>query len=125
MHIFYVTDDNYKDYLLLTIQSILKSAKKNENLYFHILVTRILNNDDFENKLRKLKQIKFCKMEVIYLSDHFIKDFPVKLHITNTAYLRYFIPILKPKLDKCLYLDIDTIVLQSLKPLYNINFKKW
>ena len=123
IHIFYATDDNYKNYLILAIKSVLESANENDNLHFYILATNILNNETFEENLKKLKQIKFCKIEVIYINDNLIKKFPVTLHITTAAYLRYFIPILKPKLNKCLYLDVDTIVLRSLNNFYNINLK--
>ena len=123
IHIFYAIDDNYKNYLLLAMKSVLKSSNRSDNVYFHILATRISSKIIFEKKVQILKQIKFCKIEIIYINDNFINDFPVKLHITTAAYLRYFIPILKPDLTKCLYLDVDTIVLKSLSKFYNINLK--
>lgn len=124
IHIFYATDNTYKSYLILAIKSVLKSANKNDNLHFYILAIGIFDKYNFENELKSLKKIKFCKIEVIYINDNLIKEFPVTLHITTAAYLRYFITILKPKLKKCLYLDVDTIVLKSLYNFYNINLKK-
>ena len=123
IHIFYATDNNYKNYLVLAIKSVLKSSNVRDCLFFHILATNILNKDIFEEQLVKLKKIKFCKIEIIYFKNDLINDFPIKLHITTTAYLRYFISILKPELNKCLYLDVDTIVLKSLYDFYNINLK--
>ena len=42
-------------------------------------------------------------------------------HISRRTYYRYLIADLKPQLDKCLYIDVDVIVSDSLNGLWNID----
>ncbi len=44
-------------------------------------------------------------------------------HVSNTAYYRFYLPEIFPKLDKLLYLDGDIIVRDSLEGLFDIDLE--
>lgn len=95
MDIVLIYDDNYKEYAEITKASILEH---NPDANIHTI-----------NKV----------------PDKVIKEFieyENKLHPTSICYGKLFIHELLPKLDKVLYLDVDLIVLDSLKELYNTSF---
>ncbi len=136
IHIFYGVDDNYTDYLIVAMTSVLLSADKDDLIHFHILAS-IFNKgyDDnnniiykntrekFEKDIEELKKIKKCSIEIIDVNPSIVSNLPTKWYITQTAYLRYLIPVLKPEIDKGIYLDVDTLVLKSLKNLYKIDLE--
>lgn len=45
----------------------------------------------------------------------------IKDRITPAAYFRIHLPEILKDLDKCLYIDADTLIFKSLEPLYNID----
>lgn len=119
LHIAFSCDQNYVRFLATILASILKNAKNDDELCFHIFENSISKSD--KNNIETLLKIR--NFEVHYYTTTFIvakkKDLriPEEFHFTEAAYVRLFMADILP-LDKFLYLDVDMIVLSSLQELY-------
>ena len=112
------SDDKYSLYLAVAIASILKNAKKTDELSFYILDGGISSAN--KGKIKSLKKIKNFDIAFINVNDSLFKRFPIgDNYISIQTYYRYIIPQLLPDIDKILYLDCDVIVKDSLSELYN------
>ncbi|EMF1281380.1 glycosyltransferase, partial [Campylobacter coli] len=124
IHIFFSSNNNYIQHLCVAIASILKNSSRLDNFHFYILDGGI----DEKNKknILYLRTIKDFEIEFIKINKSLFREcllseeYP---HITQEAYFRYIIPKIKPKLDKCIYLDCDVIVEDSLNLLWNMDFE--
>ena len=124
MDIFFSSNDNYSQYLCVSIASILINSLPIENFNFYVLDGGI--QDKNKEKILNLKKIKNFNIEFIKVDDNLFKDCDITsdcLHISKQTYYRYIIPKLKPQIKKCLYLDCDIIVNDSLNELWNINLE--
>lgn len=124
MNIFFASNDNYVQHLSVAIASILVNSLPNEKFNFYILDGNISNKN--KNILLSLKNIKDFSMEFIKVQEEMFKICPITpecCHISNQCYYRYIIPLVKPELEKVLYLDCDIVIKDSLKDLWNIDLK--
>ena len=124
MNIFFASNDNYVQHLSVAIASILINSLPNEKFNFYILDGNI--SDKNKNILLSLKNIKDFNMEFIQVQEEMFKMCPITsvcYHISNQCYYRYIIPLVKPELEKVLYLDCDIVIKDSLKDLWNVDLK--
>ena len=111
----------YIDFLLTALVSLLDNSSKNTiyNIYIQI------NHDFFEiakSKITKLEEIFFnCFIHFIDMKNDFRNALKGKLDYST--YYRLKLPILCPKLNRIIHIDIDTIILKDLTELYTINFE--
>ncbi len=111
------SDDNYAQHLGVTIASILKNAKKQDELFFYILDGGI--KEENKQNLLSLQKIRKFDIKFIEINEDDFKNCPlVGNHITIATYYRFLIPTFLPDLDKVLYLDCDMIIEDSLSKLY-------
>ena len=117
-------DNNYAPYMSVLMISILKNAKSNPFIDFYILVP-----DFFNDKYKRIIQ-KDCKfyqnkqINYINMKDAFSQTKRMISRITEQAYYRLMAAdILPEKYDKCIYLDIDTIVNFDISEFYNIDLE--
>ena len=118
--IFLASNDKYAPFVATTIASVCYNTKSFCN--FYVLDSGISNLN--KKRIELLKE-KFNNFSIEYLSIDLKKFTGFKLlpHISLDAYSRFFIPILKPELDKVIYIDIDVSVLGDIKELYNVNLE--
>ncbi len=114
--IFCASDENYAPFLCATMYSILENTRHTIN--FCILDGGIR---DGSKELIKdsLKQFLNYSVEYIDMSSFGLSRFPDVRHYSINAFSRYFIPEIKPKLDRALYLDVDIIVKRDISKLFN------
>ena len=119
-HICLSSDNNYAPYLGVTLYSILKN-NPGTLFHFHIL-------DGGISKAAKAKLAEFKKqfvfdLDYVVISDEQFKNFYIdpKTHFTKATYYRLLIPQLFYNLDRVLYLDVDILVLNDLKPLLDMD----
>ena len=121
--IIFTTDDNYIPYMAAAIESIKDHASKNRIYDIKILHTNV--NDENQKKIRKYNK-KNIKIEFVDLRDY-INDISDKLYTrdyyTNTTYFRLFLPNLYPEYDKIIYIDCDTILVEDIANLYDIDIE--
>lgn len=126
MHIFFSCDDNYSKYLFTAIASILKNSLPIDNFNFYILDGGISKHN--KDRIKKLTKIKNFNIEFIKIDNKLFEDCYMNeelKYISKATYYRYIIPRLKPNLKKCLYLDVDIIVVDSLNQLWNTNIDNY
>ena len=117
-------DNNYAPYMSVLMLSILKNAKSNPFIDFYLLVP-----ESFKEKYKRTiqKDCKFYKhkqINYINMKDAFSKTKRMISHITEQTYYRLMAAdILPKKYDKCIYLDIDTIVNIDISEFYNIDLE--
>lgn len=120
MNIIYSSDNNYVNYLLVSMGSLLDNTDK--FVHFHILDCGI--DDDSKQLIFKTLINRNCKIDLYDLSDMEVRlDFIKIKSIAISAYGRLFISrLLSPSIDKCLYLDADSYVNGDIYNLYCQDF---
>jgi len=122
--VFFASGDDFVPHLATAITSILKNSLPSETYRFHILDGGITSNN--KEKLNICKKIKDFEIEYIKVDTALFENCPLTpecCHIPKQTYYRYIIPKLKPDLEKCLYLDSDIVVEDSLSEFWNINLE--
>lgn len=114
--IFLASDDKYAPFVATTITSIVINTKAFIN--FYVLDGGIL--DENKKKIESLKeQFPNFSVEFIDMKSSGLEKFPNLKHYSLNTFSRYFIPDMKPDLDKILYMDVDIIVKNDIAELYN------
>lgn len=114
--IFLASDNNYSPFVATTILSIVKNTSS--FIAFYILDGGIIKSN--KKKILSLEEkYKNFSVEFINMKQFELNKFPEIKHYTTNAFSRYFIPDLKPDLNKVLYLDVDIIVTGDIAELYN------
>ena len=119
--VFYAVDDLYIPYIAVSIKSLIENSSK-ENLYeIRILYTNVSK----ENQKKILEMAtKNVSIEFVDLNES-VKwvetKFQTRDYFSSATYYRLFIPNNYNDLDKAIYLDADTLVLDDIAKLYNIN----
>lgn len=121
--VFFASGNDFAPHLATAITSILKNSLNSETYRFYILDGGI--SQENKEKLNKCQKIKPFDIEYIKVDLSLFKNCPQTpdSRIPKQTYYRYIIPWLKPNLEKCIYLDSDIVVEDSLKELWNINLE--
>jgi lipopolysaccharide biosynthesis glycosyltransferase len=125
MNIVYVSDDNYADIMGISITSLLMNNKSSVGVNLYILDDNI--SDENKSKLRTLaasfnRFIDFIPMpdvERICGTVIAVQDWVLN------AFARLFLAAVLPgELEKVIYIDCDTLILQPIDDLYNTNIEE-
>lgn len=121
VNVVFTTDVNYKDYLLVTLNSAVKN-KKPQSVYNIYILSVEMN----EKQTQDFKKFNSDKVHIFIkpLKLESIKDvgnFKVQYHVTRADLFKFFMPDIFPELDKILYIDVDTIIQKDLLEIYNVN----
>ena len=124
INIFFACDDNYAPYLGTTLLSILKNTKS-------LLNVVVLDSGISDENKKRIAQIidPFFNIEIEYIKidlEKMFEGFPLhnEFHSLN-VFSRYLIPELKPYLKKVLYMDVDIIVRDDIKNLFEIDLENY
>ena len=122
IHIFLASNDKYAPFVATAIASICYNTKS--FIEFYIFDGGITN-------FRK-RQIESLKEKFDNFSINFIEiDFNIFSNFKTTdcfsldMYSRILIPKIKPSINRAIYLDVDTIVLDDIKKLYEENLNNY
>ena len=120
IQVFFAVDDNYVDYLLITLKSIMISSKDEQYCYnFNILHNGL--SMESKKRISKLMHSRF-KATFFHVGGHLnqtFNRFKLRDYYTITTYYRILIPDAFFYIDKAIYLDCDIVVLEDLSHLYN------
>ena len=118
--IFFAVDNDYIPFLSVTLKSLLEHTTEENKYIIKILYTDIKKEN--QNKIKKYERPN-VNIEFVDLS-YYINKIKNKLYTrdyySKTTYFRLFIPDLYPQYNKALYLDSDTLILEDIANLYNI-----
>lgn len=113
-------DENYAMPMSVTIASMLKNAKRTTKYDIYILTPQEFSS---RSKFLILSLQEFgygCKITFIKLGNEFSQA-PIKTkHLTKVAYYRLLASTVLPQYNKCLYLDVDTVVESDLSILFRM-----
>ncbi|MBL1230597.1 glycosyltransferase family 8 protein [Enterococcus sp. BWB1-3] len=118
------SDEHYAPYLSVMIATLLDNVNDpNSRIHFYVIDDDI--SDKSKEQLRKTVNLHSDQASIEFVSvDHSLyKDFLVSDHITTTAYFRISLPKFLPADDTCkvLYLDADTLILDDITTLFNLD----
>lgn len=121
IHIAYCADENYLEYLSVSLMSVLLNNKKNK-IHFHLFLYNV-SNDGCE----KLKSID-ADISIYSIDNSLMNKYDQKFtikHLNMSTYMRLIVPrMLFGKVDKFIYLDIDTLCFSDLSDINNIDISK-
>ena len=118
--VFFAVDDNYIDFLTITLSSIIDNAKDEKYSYNFYIMHNGLSKES-KKKVRRLSSHRFKVLffNVLGHLSSLENRFKVRDYYTMTTYYRLLIPDTFFYIDKALYLDCDIVVLDDLSKLYN------
>lgn len=118
--VFYASDNNYSIPLSVSMVSVVANTKEFVN--FYILENCI--SQENKNKIESLKE-KYSNFSVEWVSVdmNLFKNLPNINWYSLNMYSRFLIPEIKPNLSKVIYLDVDIILIDDIKKLYDIDLE--
>ena len=126
--IVYCTDDNYTIPTLVSMLSAIRNLKNGYRINFYIVVSRKSFSEktqcifkDFNDEYKDFCNVIVKKIDdypewIIKYYDVLTKKWPVE------TLFRLLLPDLFKEIDKCLYLDSDTLVVGDFSTLYDMDF---
>lgn len=114
-----VTDANYAPHFAVLLKSI-ELSKGTEHIRVHAIL------DGVDEVLLSLIRDTVPGLDILdyHVVDHPALKLPPIMHISRATYLRLIMAEIIPKeINRVLYLDIDMIVTQSLRPLWQSELK--
>jgi lipopolysaccharide biosynthesis glycosyltransferase len=117
MNILVTLNSNYIKPLKVMLKSLFANNLGDE-LHIYLMHSSI-DQDDLDDMKEFVSMHGGC-MEIIGVDDEHFKDAPTLLHYTKEMYYRLLaFKFLPNDLDRILYLDPDTLIINSIKGLYN------
>lgn len=116
--VFFATDDNYLDYLLVTLASLKDHANKKNQYDLYVLYDHISLSNRKRVKTFEQDNISIRFVNVGLRALRLGNNLGIRDYYTKTTYFRLLLPTLFPKLDKILYLDCDIAILDDVAKLY-------
>lgn len=118
--IFYASDENYLPFLTISAISLKEHASRDYQYRIYVL-----NADIDTNKTKKLKEQEedWLKIQFVNVAKQIesIKNaLQLRDYYTGTTYYRIFIAEMFPEYEKALYIDSDTIFLDDVSKLFNV-----
>ncbi|MEW4354202.1 glycosyltransferase family 8 protein [Streptococcus pneumoniae] len=118
MNIAMAADVYYKDQLEVAMKSIMLH---NRNIHFFLL-NKDFSAEWFEEMNRYLQDFDSDIVDCKIKSDYY-KEFSTNAYITEATFYRYHIPEFIEG-EKALYLDVDLIVTENLRPFYDTDIRE-
>lgn len=118
LYITYATDENYIQHVTVSIKSLIKVAKDIAQYEVYLLVNNLAESTIAE--LRNFSDKNHLSLYIIR-ADNLKEILPENINwggLSITTYFRLFLAELLPTfIDKVLYLDCDTVIMQDLSSL--------
>lgn len=117
--VFYAPDDNVSFMTLVSMVSILENT--DNNITFYILFSNL--SDKSVEMLNYVKKYNNCELQYIPVDENIFNGYWNNNWVTIQAWFRTLIPSLFKNLEKIIYLDCDTMVLNDIANFYNIDIE--
>ncbi|MDO4503644.1 MAG: glycosyltransferase family 8 protein [Clostridia bacterium] len=116
--ILYTTDDGYFAPTIVSMESALQSMSENTFYDFHLMVNGEFSKKDDLEKFKIINRDK-CSITTHDMGDDFKKDWTSDW--PPSMYYRLKAASVLRGIDKCIYIDGDTLIVKDLSELFNIN----
>lgn len=117
--IFFAVDDNYSNYLCVTLRSLIENSSDEYEYDVNVLIEEL--SEENVNKILAM-QTENVRIKFVSVTEK-LRAICRKLHMrdyyTKATYYRFFIPELFPEHDKGLYLDCDIVLTVDAAELYH------
>ncbi|MBR6127861.1 hypothetical protein IKQ21_09275, partial [bacterium] len=113
-----------KQYLLTIVSMSSILINTNDELVEFIILYDNLT-DKIKKELISVNKLKKCSFRFLKINPDTFKEFPLSGWVTIQAWYRILIPSLCSDIDKCLYLDNDTLIFESIDKFYNTNISEY
>ena len=128
IHIAFNLDNNYVAHCATVIASIIDNNTNYCSISFHLISADLSSQN--KNQLKDWIKSKGNSYQIFFydINKTIFEDFPLgQTYLNITCYYRLLIPTLLQGISKAIYLDCDTIVLNSLEGLWNttLEAKAW
>lgn len=122
INIVFASDDNYAQHIAVVIASIM--AKTKEKVCFFVI-----NDNISSEKITKLRNtaVKLnTTVEFIAVAEEQFKNVYLSGHVSKAAYFRLALADIMPDdIEKVIYLDVDLLVCDDIKNLWQNDIKKY
>lgn len=117
----YSTDDNYAQHMGVSIISLLENNKHFNNIKIYVIANNITNYS--KEKLNEVSN-KYNR-DIIFIDFNNYKNklkLNMKWNISLSSYARLFVSSILPSdINKVLYFDCDTVIVDKIDELWNVN----
>ena len=121
MNILVTLDGNYVPHLIVMLKSLMFS---NPDAHFDIYVAHSSLTDSHFKQMEKNVDLTRTKIHPVKVSDSLFKNAPILKRTAKETYFRLLLSEYLPEsVDRILYIDPDTVVINPIDSLYNIDFK--
>ena len=121
----YSSDDNYAQHTGVSIVSLLENNKHFNSIHIYIIDNEISE----ANKSKLIDIIKCYQREITFIDFNKYKDMlklNMQWNISLSSYARLFISSILPEsVDKALYFDCDTVVVDKIDDLFNTDMNEY
>ena len=110
--VFCACDDNFVKYTMVSLQSMMDHASKEVQYEIHVLHTNI--SEEMQKKMYAMENANFS-VQFDHVTEylHSVQEkLPLRDYYSKTTYFRLFIAEMFPEIDKAIYIDSDTVVLE-------------
>lgn len=116
-----VSDNNYIQYLAVSLQSLLENASPQREYEVYIICSSDISNKN-KNALQEMERnnFKIFLLPIDDLVDISSIELYTNLYWSVAIYYRVFIPEIFSKFDKVLYTDCDTVFLGDVAKLFDM-----
>lgn len=121
--VFYACDDNFINYAVVSMNSLITNASEEYDYKIHILNTGFLKES--REKLLNLQRenVEICFEDVTQRMEEIQDRLPLRDYYSMTTYYRIFMADMFPQYDKAIYIDSDTVVLGDISEMYAYDLK--
>ena len=119
-------DNNYLPYLLVTLNSI-KQNSSSLNNYDIVVFSSNISNKDKETVSNFISanniSVRFVDIDLSSIKNYLMNNKDIPSYISESTFIRFFIPYVLCNYNKMIYLDTDVIVQNNLHELYFTNLQ--
>lgn len=115
LHLAFASDARYLPHAAALMHSA--AAHGGAPLEFHLLHDASVSGSDAESLTRFARDLG-ADLRMHVIPEGWVEGFPALHRIPKVMWFRIFLPQLLPEVDRVLYLDCDTLVLDGLGPLF-------
>ena len=121
--IFWACDNDFVKYTVVSLQSAMENATKENRYRAYILHVDI--KEEMQSKIKAMSRENFeiSFVDVREYLESISDRLPIRDYYSKTTYYRMFIAEMFPEYDKAVYIDSDTIVLGDMAELYHKDLK--
>lgn len=121
-------DNNYCSYLAAAVKSLIQNSSDKYNYDIFILDDHI---SEYNKSLIKQSIIDYPNVNIRFIDViPYLNNLPRKIfychgHFSISTYYRFFLPRILRNFDKALYIDCDTVILDDVSKLYEIDLENY